>query len=120
MDQTTVGDALALRLEAAEQAIDRALIETAALMAALPQARNDAYLSALAGQKAFEGVAAGIAALTEARRGVVQAHRVLGYLAQRLGVEATAVGPVDKPADRPARRRRSAPSDAVETPVLPG
>ena len=108
MDQTTVSDALAARLEAAEQAIDRALIETAALMAALPQSRNDAYLLALAGQKAFEGVAAGVVALTEARRGVVQAHRVLGDLARRLGVETTAVGPVDKPADRPSRRGRSA------------
>jgi hypothetical protein len=120
MEQTTVGDILALRLEAAEQAIDRALIETAALMAALPQARNDAYLSALAGQKAFEGVAAGVAALAEARRGVVQAHRVLGDLARRLGVETTAVGPVDKPADRPSRRRKTAPSETIRTPVPPG
>jgi hypothetical protein len=116
----TVGLTLAARLEASEQAIDQALVEAAALMAALPRARADAYLSACAGQKAFEGVAASIAALTEARRGVVQAHRSLADLAHRLGLDALAVGPVDKPEDRPARGRARVGPESTEEPTPTG
>ena len=47
MTRQSIGEALATRLYAAEAAIDRALAETAALAAALPGARADAYLSAV-------------------------------------------------------------------------
>jgi len=101
MSRTAVGEALAARLYAAESAIDQALIESATLAAALPAARSDAWLSAVTGQRAFEGTAAAITALAEARAHIVRTHNTLGALARKLGMEALAVGPVDKPGDGP-------------------
>ncbi|NJC41878.1 hypothetical protein GGQ87_002173 [Brevundimonas alba] len=101
MSRQVIGEALAVRLYAAESAIDRAMSEAAALTAALPAARADAYLSAVTGQRAFIGAAAAIGALAEARGHLVQTHNTLAALARSLGLETLAVGPVDKPGDTP-------------------
>lgn len=101
MSRLSVGEALATRLYAAESAIDQALIASATLAAALPAARADAWLSAVTGQRAFEGTAAAITALAEARAHMVRTHITLTALARRLGMETLAVGPLDKPGDRP-------------------
>jgi hypothetical protein len=101
MSRQIIGEALAVRLYAAESAIDRAMSEAAALTVALPAARADAYLSAVTGQRAFSGAAAAISALAEARGHLVQTHNTLAALARKLGLEALAVGPVDKPGDTP-------------------
>lgn len=101
MDRLTVGEALAARLYAAEAAIDAALFETASLAAMLPKARSEAFLSATTGQKVFQGAASGIAALTEARAHVVDTHNALAAIARKLDLNVLAVGPVDKPEDRP-------------------
>ena len=101
MTRQAIGEALAARLYTAEAAIDRAMAESAALAAALPGARADAYLSAVTGQRAFSGAAATISALAEARGHLVQTHNTLAALARKLGLETLAVGPVDKPGDTP-------------------
>ena len=101
MSRQNIGEALAARLYTAEAAIDRAMAETAALAAALPGARAEAYLSAVTGQRAFSGAAATISALAEARGHLVQTHNTLAALARSLGLEALAVGQVDKPGDTP-------------------
>lgn len=101
MNRETVGETLAARLFAAEAAIDLALTETAHLAALLPAARAQAYLSAVTGQKAFDGAAASIGALASARSHLVDTHNTLAALARRLGLETLAVGPMDKPEDRP-------------------
>lgn len=101
MTRHSIGEALAARLYTAEAAIDRAMAETAALAAALPGARAEAWLSAVTGQRAFTGAAAAISALAEARGHRVQTHNTLAALARKLGLEALAVGPVDKPGDTP-------------------
>ena len=101
MTRQIIGEALAARLYAAESAIDRAMSEAAALTAALPAARADAYLSAVTGQRAFSGAAAAIGALAEARGHLVQTHNTLAALARKLGLETLAAGPVDKPGDTP-------------------
>lgn len=101
MSRLSVGEALAIRLYAAEAAIDQALIETATLAAALPAARADAWLSAVTGQRAFAGTAATISALSDARAHLVQTHNTLTALARKLGLDALAIGPVDKPGDSP-------------------
>lgn len=101
MSRQTIGEALAARLYAAEAAIDQALSETAFLAAALPSARADAYLSAVTGQRAFDGAAASISALAEARSHLVQTHTTLAALARKLGLDTLAVGPLDKPGDQP-------------------
>jgi len=101
MNRESVGEALADRLYAAETAIDLALAETAQLAAMLPTARAQAYLSTVTGQKAFDGAAASIGALTSARSHLIDTHHTLAALARRLGLDTLAVGPVDKPEDRP-------------------
>lgn len=101
MTRQSIGEQIAAQLYAAETAIDLALAETADLAARLPGARADAYLSATTGQKAFEGVAGAIAALTNARGSIVQTHTSLAALARILGLETLAIGPVDKPGDVP-------------------
>ena len=103
MTRQDIGEALASRLYAAESAIDAALAETAALTAMLPAARAGAWLSAVSGQKAFDGAAASISALTEARSHLVQTHTTLSALARKLGLDTLAAGPVDKPDDTPPR-----------------
>lgn len=101
MTRQNIGEALAVRLYAAEAALDHALGEAAALAAALPAARAEAWLSAAAGQPAFSGAAAAVAALTEARGHLVRTHAALAALARRLGLDGLAAGPVDKPGDTP-------------------
>lgn len=101
MTRQSIGEQIAAQLYSAETAIDRALVETAGLAARLPMARADAYLSATTGQKAFDGVAGAISALTAARQNIVQTHTTLGALARTLGLDTLAVGPLDKPGDKP-------------------
>ena len=101
MSRHAIGEALAARLYAAEAAIDQALSETAFLAAALPSARAEAYLSAVTGQRVFDGAAASISALAEARSHLVQTHTALAALARKLGLDTLAVGPLDKPGDQP-------------------
>lgn len=113
MSRLSVGEALAARLYAAEAAIDQALIETATLAAALPAARSEAWLSAVTGQRAFDGAAGAIAALAEARANIVQTHNTLTALARKLGLDALAVGPLDKPGDTPPIGDGQAPPDMV-------
>lgn len=101
MSRQSVGEGLAARLFAAEAAVDMALIEAATFAAALPAARAEAWLSAVTGQHAFDGAAATLTCLTEARAHLVRTHKALATLAHRLGLEALAIGPVDKPGDGP-------------------
>ena len=101
MNRQSIGEQIAAQLYCAETAIDRALVETAHLAAHLPTARADAYLSATTGQKAFDGVAGAISALTIARQNMIQTHATLGALARSMGLDTLAVGPLDKPGDGP-------------------
>jgi len=101
MTRQAIGEALAARLYAAEAAIDHALIETATLAAMLPAARADACLSAVTGQRAFDGAAGAISALSLARSHMVSTHASLAALARKLGLDVLAIGPLDKPGDRP-------------------
>ncbi len=61
----------------AEAAIDAALNKTAALTATVPTARSDAGLSAMYCQGALERLSETIAALAQARRGIVETHKAL-------------------------------------------
>jgi hypothetical protein len=101
MSRHTISEQVAARLHSAEAAIDAALIETAQLAALLPVARAQAYLSAVSGQKAFDGTAASIGALAEARSHIVDTHNSLAALARKMGLETVAVGILDKPEDVP-------------------
>lgn len=116
MTKRAIAENLAGRLFAAEAAIDAALTETASLMAALPMARAEAQLSAVTGQRAFDGVAASLGALTAARAHLVRTHHTLAAIAQAMSLDDLAVGPLDKPEDTPPLGGRLAPLIAPLTP----
>lgn len=101
MTRQTVAETVSTRLHAAEAAIDAALMEAAQLAALLPGARNEAYLSAVVGQRAFDGAAATITALSEARSHIVATHNSLAAVARKMGLGPVAVGILDKPEDTP-------------------
>jgi hypothetical protein len=101
MSRETISQTVAARLHATEAAIDAALIEAGQLVALLPAARAQAYLSAVAGGKAFDCAAGAITALTQARSQIVETHSALAVLARRMGLGAVAVGILDKPEDEP-------------------
>lgn len=113
MTRQTISATVAARLHSAEAAIDAALAETAQLAALLPSARTEAYLSAVTGQKAFDGAAASIAALAEARARIVDTHNALAAVARKMGLETVAVGILDKPEDEPPH------GGGAETSALP-
>jgi hypothetical protein len=90
-------DQVAECLFSAEAAIDAALNRTAQLAAAIPVARTDARLSALYGQDALERISETIAAIAQARRGIVETHKELAIVQGQIGLGAVAFGAVDKP-----------------------
>ncbi len=97
MSRMMAGRQVAVALERAERALDEALAETAALASVLPGARSRAELSAVTGQKVFEGASEALSLLTQARSRLVETHRRLEALQNSLGLRDLAVGPVDKP-----------------------
>jgi len=119
MTKQDIATRVAGRLYTAETAIDLALAETAALIGLLPGARADALLSAVAGQRAFDGAAASIVALTQARGHVVETHRALAALARSIGIDVTALGPLDKPEDTPPLSDRPKAIAGVVNKTLP-
>jgi hypothetical protein len=96
-ERRMAADQVAAELFQAEAAIDAALNRTAALTAAVPTARVDAGLSALFGQGAIERLSETIAALAQARRGIVECHKELAVIRDQIGLGAVAFGEADKP-----------------------
>jgi hypothetical protein len=97
MKRRIVAHQVADQLFAAETAIDGALSAVATLTAMLPTARIEANLSAVVGQAVVDRTSETIAALADARRGIVEAHRELGGVQSQIGLGAIALGGVDKP-----------------------
>jgi hypothetical protein len=80
------------KLHGAEAAIDAAMVETAEMMAELVQARKDLRLAATVSATATAKIMAAMAALSEARTAMVEAHGDLDQTRLRLGVRTTMVG----------------------------
>lgn len=107
MKRKILGHQVAAQLFAAEAAIDGALAAVAALTAMLPNARIEARLSAVVGQGVFDRSSQTIAALTDARRGIVETHRELSDVQYKVGLGAVALGGEDKPDEnRPPHEQR--------------
>ena len=81
-------------LFAAEEAIDAALARVAELNSTLVTARNDAGLSALVGQDAFEVAASAFAAMARARCDIVETHKRLSEAKIQVGLRTVSVGDV--------------------------
>ena len=87
-----LADQVADGLFAAEAAIDAALAKTAALAGIMPSVRSDARLSALIGQAAVERASETFAALTQARRSIVETHKELAIVQRQIGLGSVAYG----------------------------
>jgi hypothetical protein len=81
-------------LFAMEESIDAAYTQAANFAGSLASIRTRASVSAIFGQEIFEGAAAAITRLSEARRDVVAVHKHLASLERRAGIRPTAEGPI--------------------------
>lgn len=97
MKRRILAHQVADQLFAAEAAIDGALSAVAQLTAMLPNIRIEAGLSAVVGQNVIDRSSQTIAALADARRGIVETHRELTEVQHQIGLGAVALGGVDKP-----------------------
>lgn len=96
MAKALAGRQIAVALEKAETALDNAVAEIASLAALLPGARMRAELSAVSGQRVFEGASETLSLVAQARGRLVETHKRLEALNRALG-SPVATGPVDKP-----------------------
>jgi hypothetical protein len=83
---------VASKLHGAEAAIDAAMVQAAEMMAELVQARKDLGLSATVGSAATVKIMAAVAALSDARTAMVEAHGELDQTRLRLGVRTKMMG----------------------------
>ena len=96
MARALAGRQIAVALEKAETTLDQAMAEVAGLAALLPGARMRAELTAVTGQRVFEGASETLSLIAQARGRLVETHRRLDALNRALG-SPVASGPIDKP-----------------------
>ena len=86
------------RLHDAEVSMDKALQDSALLVATLVAASRDAGLAIEVAQDAVDGVGAHLSVMLEGRRGLVRAHAELANLRDRIGLSTRLSGGLgDKP-----------------------
>ena len=85
MARALAGRQVAVALEKAEAALDQAVADVAGLAALLPGARLRAELTAVTGQKVFEGASETLSLVAQARGRLVETHRRLDALNKALG-----------------------------------
>jgi hypothetical protein len=108
VEKVFVAQRVATKLFATENAVDAAMVETAELMADLLKARKDLGISAVVGDRAASKLADAMAALSQARSAMVDAHGELNDVKLRLGVRTKLAGYEDKPPEtRPAGLREA-------------
>lgn len=100
MEKVFVAQRVATKLFATENAVDAAMVEAAELMADLLKARKDLGISAVVGDRAASKLAEAMAALSEARSAMVEAHGELETTKLRLGIRTKMTGAEDKPSTR--------------------
>lgn len=93
----------AAQLMLAEEALERALVETSSLGVLLGQLRLQSGISMVVGQDAFDEIASTITGLTAARRSMVRAHERLDQVKTKIGCRTVAGGALDKPPDALAK-----------------
>lgn len=77
---------VAEKLKTVEARIDQTLMAAGALIAALPDARERANLSAVVGQEALDLVMQATLILSQARGKFVEAHNALAVTSRQIGV----------------------------------
>ncbi len=92
MERVFVCQRVANRLFATENAVDAAILEASQLMASLVEARHEIGFAATLGAASFSKVSAAMAALTDARQAMVDAHHEMNEAKLRLGVRTKMSG----------------------------
>ena len=96
MDKVFVVQGVANRTNSAEDAIDRAIRETSQLVIDIVQARETLGVSAKVVDASISKAAQSLAALSESRRVLVEAHDELAEAQLRIGVRTKMVGSHDE------------------------
>ena len=93
MNNRQVGVRIARRLQTTEHAVDKAMVETSALIQAMIEARSEAGFAAEVGQPALLDMVRGLSQLAEARGAVVEGHGSLAAVATAQGLGWRLEGP---------------------------
>ncbi|HYG28161.1 MAG TPA: hypothetical protein VD906_14810 [Caulobacteraceae bacterium] len=96
MDKAFIAQRVANKVWSAENAVDAALAEAAALMTEITTARQELKVAAGTDAKAMKDLVAAIAALGEARTALVTMHDELAEVKLRCGIRTKLVGGFDK------------------------
>lgn len=98
MKNRHVSARIARRLQIAEHAVDKAMVETSALIQAMIEGRTDAGFAAEVGHFALLNMVRGLSQLAEARGAVVDGHGGLAAVASAHDMGWRLDGPIeDKP-----------------------
>jgi len=96
MNNRHVGVRIARRLQTTEHAVDKAMIETSALIQAMIESRTDAGFAADVGHPALLNMVRGLSQLAEARGAVVQGHEGLAAVADAQNIGWRLEGPLEE------------------------
>lgn len=96
MTNRHVGVRIARHLQTAEHAVDKAMVETTALIQAMIEGRAEAGFAADVGQPALVRMVRGLSQLANARGAVVEGHEALASVAAAQGVVWRMEGPFEE------------------------
>ena len=96
MKNRHVGARIARRLQVTEHAVDKAMVETSALIQAMIEGRADAGFAADVGHPALVNMVRGLSQLAEARGAVAEGHDGLAAVASTQGVVWRLEGPFEE------------------------
>jgi hypothetical protein len=96
VDKVFVAKRIAAKLRGTEASVDAAIVEATELMSDMIRGRIETKVSAVATDAAMAKVAAAIAALSEARTAMVEAHAAADELRLRMGIRTRMDGTEDK------------------------
>ena len=96
MDKAFVVQKVANKVWAAENTVDAAMADAAALMVELASARQELKFSADLTEKATADLVSAISSLGQARAALVEMHEELAEVKLRLGVRTKLIGGWDK------------------------
>lgn len=107
MEKVFAGRTVTTKLNAAETALDTAVLEMSALLTTMIEVRRDLGLSPTVGSDAVAKVTAALTALGEAGAALSAGHRELEVLRRALHIPATAHMPIKVPLLASAEERNS-------------
>lgn len=96
MNNRHVGVRIARRLQTTEHAVDKAMVETTALIQAMIEGRTEAGFAADVGQPALITMVRGLSQLADARGAVVEGHEALASVAAAQGMGWRMEGPFEE------------------------